>query len=35
MPDTSTETVDDALQKGMQEKAIEFVKNGSEIYHKA
>ena len=25
----------DALQKGMQEKAIEFVKNGSEIYHKA
>jgi phosphomethylpyrimidine synthase len=25
----------DALKKGMQEKAIEFVKKGSEIYHKA
>ena len=25
----------DALEKGMQEKAIEFVKKGSEIYHKA
>jgi phosphomethylpyrimidine synthase len=24
-----------ALKKGMQEKAIEFVKKGSEIYHKA
>ncbi len=24
----------DALQKGMQEKSIEFVKKGSEIYHK-
>ncbi len=26
---------DDALRKGMHEKAIEFVKKGSEIYHKA
>ncbi len=26
---------EDALKKGMQEKAIEFVKKGSEIYHKA
>ncbi len=25
----------DALKKGMQEKAIEFVKKGAEIYHKA
>src|SRR4249920_633621 len=25
---------DDALKKGMQEKAVEFVKKGSEIYHK-
>ena len=25
----------DAIKKGMQEKAIEFVKKGSEIYHKA
>ena len=24
----------DALQKGMQEKAIEFVKKGSEVYQK-
>jgi len=24
-----------ALHKGMQEKAIEFVKKGAEIYHKA
>ena len=23
-----------ALQKGMQEKAVEFVKKGAEIYHK-
>jgi phosphomethylpyrimidine synthase len=25
----------DALSKGMEEKAIEFVKKGSEIYHQA
>ena len=25
---------EDALQKGMQEKAIEFVKKGAEIYQK-
>jgi phosphomethylpyrimidine synthase len=24
----------EALNKGMQEKAIEFVKKGSEVYHK-
>jgi phosphomethylpyrimidine synthase len=23
----------DALQKGMQEKAVEFVRKGAEIYH--
>ncbi len=26
---------EDALKKGMQEKAIEFVQQGAEIYHKA
>ena len=26
---------DEALKKGMQEKAVEFVKKGSEIYQRA
>jgi phosphomethylpyrimidine synthase len=25
---------EEALKKGMEEKAIEFVKKGSEVYHK-
>ncbi|MNU10796.1 Phosphomethylpyrimidine synthase [compost metagenome] len=24
----------DALQKGMQEKSVEFVRKGSEVYHR-
>jgi phosphomethylpyrimidine synthase len=24
-----------ALQKGMEQKAVEFVKQGAEVYHKA
>jgi len=26
---------DEALQKGMETKSVEFMKTGSEIYHKA
>jgi phosphomethylpyrimidine synthase len=26
---------DEALKKGMQQKAVEFVRKGAEIYHKA
>ena len=32
---TNRVSEDEALKKGMQEKAIEFVKKGAEIYHKA
>jgi len=28
-------TADEALEKGMQEKAVEFVKKGAEIYQRA
>jgi phosphomethylpyrimidine synthase len=26
---------DEALRKGMEEKSVEFVKAGAEVYHKA